>query len=312
MRIFVTGAAGYVGQAVLARLLAAGHDVTAVGHRTPVGWPAGTPSRQADLTDAPAVLRALDGAEAVCHLAGLTRVRGSGVDVDRYYRVNVVGTLNVLDALVARHRAGDGPARLVFLSSGAVYGRTGDAPVREDHPTLPTSAYGATKLAAEQAVGWYAGTGALSAVSLRLFTAAGSVRPGCRPDDSTLVARALSVAAGENAVLPVNGDGSTVRDFVHVADVADAVARAVEAPARRPAEVVNLGAVAASVREVVAAVERVTGRRVPVAHGPANSADQPWLAADTGAARELLGWAPTRSSLERMIEDQWRVGGAGR
>ncbi|MER6989042.1 NAD-dependent epimerase/dehydratase family protein [Saccharopolyspora hirsuta] len=305
MRIAVTGAAGYLGQAVLARLHRDGHEVTAIGHRTPVDRPPGVFVRYADLTDAAAATEAIAGADAVCHLAGRTRVRDSGGAVGRYYRDNLVATLNLLDAMTAGNR----PARLVFLSSGAVYGRSGREPIAESHPTEPRSAYGATKLAAEQAISWYAAAGGLSAVSLRLFNAAGAVRPGSGPDGSTLIARALAVATGEETTLPINGDGTAVRDFVHVADVADAIALALSLPCRG-AEVFNLGAVGASVLEVVSAVERVVGTSVPVEHKPANGADQPWLLADTSAARERLGWRPERSTLESMIADQWKSGSA--
>ncbi|WP_073264263.1 NAD-dependent epimerase/dehydratase family protein [Cryptosporangium aurantiacum] len=282
MRVLVTGGTGYVGSAVVRALLADGHDVTVLtrGEAT-----------VPDVTTVRGTLAAppLDGIDAVCHLAALTQARESLTDPDRYHRVNALDTAALLDALRGRP--------VVFASTSAVYGVPERQPITEDAPLAPLNPYGATKMAAEQAVSRYVGP----ATILRIFNAAGAVAGRGDHDRTRLVPKAVAVAAGLEPALRVNGDGSAVRDFVHVADVADAFVRAL----RGPTGVYNLGGVAAAVADVVAATERVTGRPVALEHHPANPGEAPSLYADTSRARAALGWDPYRSTLDEIVASQW-------
>lgn len=308
MHVLVTGGLGFVGQAVTRDLLHHGHQVVALtrgaGDR-PV--PAGTQLVQADLADRAAVTAVVrDGRfDAVCHLAALTRVRDSFADPLGYFDVNVSGTLYLLQAL-AEAAPGVTPPRFVFGSSSAVYGPQ-DGLLREDSPTRPGNPYGASKLAAEQLLGYQAATGAVAAVTLRCFSVAGAVDGLGDGDTTRILPRALAVAAGVEPQVTINGDGSAVREFVHVADAAAAYRLALEAA--RPGEyrVFNVGSGrGVTVAEVVETVRRVTGRPVPVEHQPPKPEPQV-LMADNARIREELGWQPERSDLEQIVRDGWNA-----
>jgi UDP-glucose 4-epimerase len=180
-------------------------------------------------------------------------------------------------------------------------------PAPEDAPVAPSSPYAASKAAAEAVVGAAAAAGLVGAVTLRVFNVAGATGGRGDPDGSRLVPAALDAAAGRRDAFALNGDGGVVREFVHVADLADAWLLAVEAAAPGRHLVLNAGSGAGvSVAEVLAAVERVTGRRVPVLARP--PADEPAaLVADSARIRAELGWAPTRSAIERIVADAWGV-----
>ncbi|GAA4105484.1 NAD-dependent epimerase/dehydratase family protein [Actinomadura miaoliensis] len=307
MRVLVTGAAGYVGYAVGRRLVAAGHTVDGLVRDAGQDLPPGVRPLVGDLLDPPALRAVLRAPyDAVCHLAALTRVRESFEEPLRFFAVNVQGTVNLLDLLAPG-------TRVVYGSTAAVYGTPEWQPIHEDQTPAPTSPYGASKLAAEQAVRFHARTGAIGAVVLRTFNVAGSVDGRGDPDPTRLIPRALAVAAGEAPHLEINGDGAAVREYVHVDDLADAHVRALAAA--RPGEdrVYNVGSGAAvSVRDVVAAVEKVTGRRVPTVRRPPRP-EPPMLISDATAVRHDLGWRPRRSELPRIIADAWaartRAGG---
>ena len=302
MRVLVTGGLGYVGWAVAARLAAAGHEVTALTSGARIEGPAGVAVARADVRDRDALAAVAGGVDAVCHLAALTRVRASFADPVPTWAVNVGGTINLLAALGR-------PARFVLASTGAVYGPAAPVPVAEDAPLAPSSPYAASKAAAEALVGAAAAAGRVGAVTLRVFNVAGAVDGRGDPDGSRLVPAALDAAAGRRDAFERNGDGSVVREFVHVADLADAWLLAVEAatevipPGRHL--VLNAGSgQGVSIADVLATVERVTGRPVPVRARP--PADEPAaLVADSGRIRAELGWAPTRSGLERIVADAW-------
>ncbi len=294
----MTGAGGFVGHAVATALQAAGHEVLALTRRSPVRVP-GVATRTVDL--GPGLAEVLADTDAVCHLAAAVQVRASREDPLGTWRTNLGGTLAVLDALVRAARG----ARLVLASTCAVYGEVSDAPVHEDHATAPTHPYGASKLAAELATRDVAATGAIGAVSLRAFNIAGASAGRGDTDPTRLVPAVLDAAAGARPELVVNGDGSAVRDFLHVADAADAFVTALDACTPGSWRAYHLGSGhPVAVREVIDAAGRVTGRTIPVRHRDA-TAEPASLVADAGRARAELGWVPHRSSIERIVTDAW-------
>jgi len=317
MRVLVTGGAGYVGSVVTEALLARGHTVVVYdslvrGHRDAV--PDGVPLVLADVLDAATLggeLREhrIDG---VVHLAGLSLVAESMSDPARYYRANVVGGLTLLDAMRAA-----GVGLLVFSSSAAVYGEPGKQPIEEDDPPAPTNPYGETKLVLERAIAWHGRTFGLRGVSLRYFNAAGaSARYGERHDPEThLIPIVLQAAAGRRDGVTIYGDdyptrdGTCVRDYVHVLDLAAAHVRALDAlAAGAPTAVYNLGCGGEgyTVREVVDAAAAVTGRRIAARVGPRRPGDPATLVAATGHITRELGWRPERQDLAEIIRSAWR------
>src|ERR1700730_15300253 len=233
MRVLVTGGGGFIGHAVGLRLTAAGHRVTALVHHTPQ---AGDRSAQvttavADLRDREEMRRIVEQGrfEAVCHVGGLTNGRESLERPLPYFDVNVGGTIALLQALDEVRVTAGSWVRLVFASTQAVYGSSEETPITEDRMPPPTNAYGASKLAAERLIAYHAATGALGAMSLRCFNVAGAMGSRGDRDLTRVIPRALAVAAGDAPFFPLNGDGSAVREFVHVADVADAFLLALEA-----------------------------------------------------------------------------------
>ncbi|WP_242886107.1 NAD-dependent epimerase/dehydratase family protein [Actinomadura litoris] len=295
MRVLVTGAAGYVGYAVGRRLVAAGHEVDGLVRRTGAVLPKGVRPVLGDLLDPGGLPRGpYDG---VCHLAALTRVRESFADPLGFFTVNVQGTVNLLRAVEA--------ARVVYGSTAAVYGTPERQPIPETEGTAPTSPYGASKLAAEQAVRFHARTGATGAAVLRTFNVAGSVDGRPDPDETRLIPKALAVAAGRAPRLEINGDGGAVREYLHVDDLAAAHVRTLEAVRPGEERVYNVGSgTGAAVRDVVAAVEEATGRAVPTLRRPPQP-EPPLLLCEAAAIRADLGWRPARSSLPEIIASAW-------
>ena len=307
MRVLVTGAFGFVGTALVERLTAAGHEVRALTSRAAEISEAESAVDvvRGDVRDLDAMRRAVRDVDGVCHLAALARVREARERAADYWSVNHGGTKNVVQAAVEQGR----PMRFVLASTGAVYGQPALQPIPEDLP-LPNlmHEYGETKCAAEREVLEVPESdGAFGAVVLRLFNVAGAAR-GRTGDPETIIPKTLAVARGEIPALQINGDGESVRDFVHVYDVARAFELALghAVPGRR--SVFNVGARGASVLDVVRAVREVTGREVPVEHHPSRG-EARTLLADTRKIRAELDWSPERSDLGTIIADAWRATG---
>ncbi|WP_063037051.1 NAD-dependent epimerase/dehydratase family protein [Nocardia pseudovaccinii] len=294
MRVLVTGAAGYLGTAVVSALRETGHDAVAMVRAERPNIVHASEIRVADLLDPAALRRAVDGVDAVCHLAGLTRVRESMTDPLRYFGVNTVGTIALLDAMASAE-----VPRLVFASTGAIYGDVGGRPITEELPDDPPHPYASSKLAAEKAVEAHDG----AAVVLRLLNVAG----GRDPDPTRLIPRVFSAAA-RNEPLAINGDGTTVRDYVHVTDAANAFVAGLEhlpPPGVTERYVIGSGR-GTSVRQVVAAVEKVSGRRVALIHRPAVP-EPSSLVADPAKAMDQLCWMSKCSGIEAIVDQMWQA-----
>jgi UDP-glucose 4-epimerase len=309
MRVLVTGAGGFIGRAVADRLAEAGLAVTGLYRREPIDPPRHQMATAfGDLLDRDRVLAIAEAGqfEAVCHLAGLTNGRESLQRPLTYFDVNLGGTVRLLEACERTRTARDQPLRLVFASTHAVYGNPDiEHPIREDEPTRPINPYGASKLAAEQAIAYEAATGRIGAISLRCFNVAGAANGRGDRDRSRVIPMALAVAAGEAAEFPLNGDGSAVREFVHVADVADAFLLAVTAIQPGEHLAVNIGGgVGISMRALLEAIESHTGRPLTVnIRPPVREAKT--VVADIGLAKRELGWTPRRSHVNDIIRDAW-------
>lgn len=313
MKLLVTGGAGYIGSIVAQQLLADGHEVVVLdnltrGHREAV--PAGARLVELDLLEADALRDAVaEGFDGALHFAALSLVGESVQRPELYYRNNVVGTLNLLDAL----RAAAVP-RLVFSSTAAVYGEPEVVPIVETAPTRPVNPYGATKLAVDGMIADECRAHGLGAVSLRYFNVAGA--SGCLGEDhepeTHLIPNVLRAVQGRTDAVKIFGtdyptpDGTAVRDYIHVDDLARAHVLALDGA--RPGEhrVFNLGSGDGySVREVVDAVRAVTGLDVPAQEAGRRAGDPPRLVAANDKIRSELGWAPTKS-LTDMVGDAWR------
>ncbi|MFF2571592.1 NAD-dependent epimerase/dehydratase family protein [Streptomyces sp. NPDC058084] len=301
----MTGAYGFVGNAVVRRLAEAGHEVVALTHRpSDVPLPELPVSRVAygDIRDKTALADALHGVVGVCHLAALTRVRESFDRPEEYHDVNAGGTVALLDALAAA--SPNMPPKVILGSTAAVYGAPERQPIGEDTVPAPSNPYGASKLAADNALRARAETGEVQAVSLRCFNISGAVSGVGDADESRIIPKAVAVAAGRYPHLDMNGEGDAVRDFVHVDDLARAYVLALETSTSAPYRLYNVGATAASMSEIVDTVERVTGVAVPVVHRPPQP-EPPRLVADISRITAELGWKPERSSLETLVSDAW-------
>ncbi|MET8053918.1 NAD-dependent epimerase/dehydratase family protein [Streptosporangium sp. NPDC005286] len=309
MHVLVTGGLGYLGHAVTLDLLAADHQVTVLtrGH-TDAGRHAGVGLVEGDVRDRGRIreIVAAGRFDAVCHLAAVSRGRDSFADPLTYYDVNVVGTLNLLMAL-DDIRESVPPARFVFTSTDKVYGSQHVGAISEDLEPHPESPYAASKVGAEQLVAAYAATGAIGAVTLRCFNIAGAANGRTDTDTARIIPNVFRALTGELPYITLNGDGSAVRDFVHILDVATAMRLSLAAVKVGKHRVYNIGSgTASSMAQVVATAEAVTGLPVPVRKAPPKREPQ-ILTADNSRAVKELGWLPERSGLTEMIADAWRT-----
>jgi UDP-glucose 4-epimerase len=315
MQVLVTGGAGYIGSVIASQLLDAGHHVTVLddlstGHRDAV--PPGAAFVEVDLLDRDQLReRVPAGWEAAIHLAGRSLVGESSQQPALYFRHNVLGAVNLLDLMQER-----GASRIVFSSTAAVYGEPDEVPIDEEAATRPTSAYGASKLAIDQLLGFAARAHRIAAVSLRYFNVAGAhAGLGERHRVEThLIPRVLAVAAGHAAAIDVYGtdydtpDGTAIRDYIHVADLGRAHLLALDAVAPGEHRVYNLGnGEGFSVLEVLEAARAVTGHPIPATSQPRRPGDPARLVAAADRARRDLGWSPQRPQLAAMIGDAWEL-----
>jgi UDP-glucose-4-epimerase len=316
MHLLVCGGAGYVGSHVAKVLDARGHRVTVLdnlstGHEQAVRW---GPLVRADLLDAPSLEAAFQGQhyDAVLHFCARSLVGESMSAPYDYYENNVVGTLNLLR--VMRRHAVD---RIVFSSTAAVFGNPVSALIDEDHPKAPINPYGASKLMVERILADAAQAYGLRSVCLRYFNAAGaSAADGIgesHEPETHLIPNLLRALINPAAPLKVFGqdystpDGTCVRDYVHVLDLADAHVRALDYMTDAPgAHAFNLGnGTGFSVMQVIRAAEQVTGLPVPFEAAPRRAGDPPVLVAASQRAREVLGWAPTYTDIEAVLRSAW-------
>ena len=314
--ILVTGGAGYIGSHTCKALAHAGFvpvvlDNLTTGHKTAVRW---GPLIEGDIRDRDLVERTIreERIEAVVHLAGHAYVGESMRDPGKYFANNVGGSLSLLEAAHAC-----GVDHIVFSSTCSTYGIPQSARISEDDRQHPVNPYGESKLFVERALHWYGVVHGMRTVALRYFNAAGADPDGEVGEDhgpeTHLIPQAIGAVLGTHAPLGINGtdyptlDGTAVRDYVHVNDLADAHVRALAYLQGGGASIAcNLGAgEGRSVRDVIAAVERHTGRSVPWRAAPRRPGDPASLIAAPGRARELLSWTPRRSDLATIISTAW-------
>lgn len=316
MRVLVTGGAGYIGSHTVARLRDAGHDVVVLdnlerGHPNAIP---GVPLVVGDIASEP-LLREILGEhriDAVMHFAARKSVGELVADPARYFEVNVGGSLNLLRAMTDA-----GVSMLVLSSSCAVYGTPDELPVRETSPTRPDSPYGESKLMMERMATWFEGSAGIRSVALRYFNAAGAALDGSNGEDwrgaENLIPLVLQAAAGVRPAIDVYGDdyptpdGTCIRDYVHVLDLADAHVAALDHLAKGGSTVaLDLGTGrGASVLEVIEMAQTVSGRPVEVRRAPRRPGDPAAIWAEGRLAREVLGWAP-QYDLRSILSSAWR------
>jgi len=322
MRVLVTGGAGYIGSHIVRRLVAGGHEPVVLddlseGHAAALPGGGRVTLVQGDMADPASLDKAMAGGrlDAAIHMAASCLVGESMRQPGRYYDNNVTRTLKLLQHLIER-----GTTRVVFSSTAAVYGEpgAGTAPITETQRCVPTNVYGETKLAIERALHWHARAGLLRAVSLRYFNAAGADTSGEIGEDhreeTHLIPIVMAVALGRAREVTILGedyptpDGTCLRDYIHVSDLAAAHILALKAMESETSElrIYNLGAQSAvSVLALIEQARRVTGRPIPARAGARRPGDPPALLASSEKIRAELGWAPEHSSLETILRTAW-------
>jgi UDP-arabinose 4-epimerase len=323
--VLVTGGAGYIGSHACKTLARAGYlpvvfDDISRGHREAVRW---GPLVEGDLADRARLAATLEAhrVSAVMHFAGYAYVGESVTDPSMYYRNNLVGTLSLLEAMRET-----GVGKIVFSSTCATYGTPASVPISETAPQLPINSYGETKFAIERALHWYGQAYGLRSISLRYFNAAGADPDGeigeSHHPETHLVPLVLQTALGQRPQIEIYGadyptpDGTAIRDYVHVQDLAEAHLRALEQlAAGQQSAAVNLGTGRGhSVREVIRVAETVSGRQIRCRETARRPGDPPALVADPSQAAELLGWSARLSDLETIIRTAlaWQMRPSGR
>ncbi|WP_223068566.1 UDP-glucose 4-epimerase GalE [Paenibacillus caui] len=316
MAILVTGGAGYIGSHTVAELLERGEDVVVLdnlqtGHREAL---LGGKLYEGDLRDKELLSKLFseNSIDAVIHFAANSLVGESMQNPVKYYDNNVYGTLCLLEAMQKA-----GVAKIVFSSTAATYGEPEKVPIEETDRTAPTNVYGETKLTMETMMGWFDRVLGIKYVALRYFNAAGAHAGGQIGEDhqpeTHLIPLILQAALGQRPSIAVFGDdyptedGTCIRDYIHVSDLADAHLRAVDYLRKGGAsDVFNLGnGQGFSVKEVIAKVKEVTGIDFPVEHKPRRAGDPAVLIASSEKARRVLGWSPSRDNLDVIIESAW-------
>ncbi|MFC4602839.1 UDP-glucose 4-epimerase GalE [Rhodococcus kronopolitis] len=316
MRLLVTGGAGYVGSVCATVLIERGHEVVVVddlstGNADAV--PEGAQFVEGDIGELAASVLG-DGSagprfDGVLHFAAQSLVGESVLEPEKYWRGNVVTTLSLLEAIRV-----SGTPRLVFSSTAATYGEPESSPITESDPTRPTNPYGATKLAIDHAITSYSQAYGLAATSLRYFNVAGAYRGAGenRVVETHLIPLVLQVALGQREKISVFGtdwptpDGTAVRDYIHVLDLAEAHLLALEKASAGTHTIYNLGSGAGfSVREVIEACRRVTGLPIEAADAPRRAGDPAVLVASSERAIAELGWRPAHTDLDEIVADAW-------
>jgi UDP-glucose 4-epimerase len=312
MKILVVGGAGYIGSVCAEQLLEAGHAVTIFdnlteGHRAAIDPRA--EFIESDLQDRQSIESSLSRAhpDAVMHFAANALVGESMQDPSKYFRNNVGHGLNLLDAMVST-----GVARLVFSSTCAIFGPPDRIPIDETEPTRPINPYGESKLAFEKMLRWYGEIHGLKFVSLRYFNAAGASEKFGEDHrhETHLIPNVLKVALGEKPHVEIFGtdydtpDGTCIRDYIHIVDLARAHILALTAP---KSAFYNLGTGGgSSVREVINAAKKITGRKIDIVEKPRRPGDPPRLIASSKKIKSELGWEPKFQSLDAIIESAWK------
>jgi UDP-glucose 4-epimerase len=311
----VTGGAGYIGSITVEALRARGERVVVIDHLSAGHREALAPDVEfhaIDLRDAAAVdaVFASSGADAVVHFAAFSLVGESVADPAKYFDNNVGGTLTLLRAM-----KNHGVKCLAFSSTAATYGEPQEIPITESHPTAPANPYGLTKRMMEQVMETYAAAYGLRFAALRYFNAAGAIadRGEDHKPESHLIPLILQVALGQRESISIFGtdydtpDGTCIRDYIHVSDLADAHLRALDYLRAGGAPVIcNLGnGHGYSVREVIDVCRRITGHPIPVVEGPRRSGDPSRLVASAAKAKAVLGWVPQKGAIEDIVRDAW-------
>ena len=315
MKVLVTGGAGYIGSVVAERLLGRGNTVVVLdslvrGHRMAV--PNEAEFIRGDLRNRDWLIRTVADVrpDAVAHLAGEALVGESATDPAKFFDVNVHGGLNLLDAMVNAE-----VNRLVFSSTAAVYGEPASVPITEDAPRVPVNAYGASKWSFEQMLPWYAAAYGLRHISFRYFNACGATveRGEFHVPETHLIAILLEVALGLRDEIQLFGadyetpDGTCIRDYIHVSDIADAHVLALSSIDELDSGAFNLGTgTGFSNRDVIESVRRVTGHSIPVVPAPRRTGDPARLVASAARATDVFGWRPAYPTLDTMVETAWK------
>ena len=324
MKILVTGGTGYIGGTVAGLLATLGHKTIVfdnLGHSRRESLPPGTEFVEGDLADGAALVNLFSSAttsgqpfDAVFHFAALIEAGESMLHPEIFFRNNTASTLSLLEAILSH-----GPRRLVFSSTAAVYGEPESVPIREDAKLHPTNVYGESKLLVEHMLSWFNQIHGLRYASLRYFNVAGApdgpngvTRGEAHDPESHLIPLILDVALGRRKNIRIYGDdyptpdGTCVRDYIHVSDLADAHVLALKALDSQDRLILNLGnGHGFSVKEVIESVRRVTGHPIPVETLPRRPGDPAFLIASSDKAARELGWKPRYTQLDDIIRTAW-------